>query len=165
MGILPQTFKPDTAQKIARTMSALKFLVVALSLVLCTNSVQGMGYGQRTGMHHQQKALPDIGGLFKKKVAAKVDFLGGLVQLKQALLQPLIGLKKKIVSPIIGIKKGLIGVKTKLIRPVFDIKKKKLQAVRGLIDTKINLLDGFSSGGGHQGGASYGGHHRQMGWN
>merc|ERR1712024_343100 len=84
---------------------------------------------------------------------------------KAPLLAPVIGLKKGLVGaaagiarPIVDLKKGLLGAKLGLVgglagaklglaktvlRPVAGIKAAKLSAVRGVLDAKINALNGF----------------------
>jgi len=179
MGILPQTNREyaRTQQKIVRRMmsATLKLVVATFVLILAVQNCQGGGYGKpgRMQMHggwRQQsgKQLPDIGGLFKKKIDAKKNLLSGLVSLKKSLLSPLVNLKKSILTPILGLKRGLIQKKAGLVKgllaPIAGIKKAKLSAVRGILDKKIGLLGSFGNKGGsssHHG--SYRSSHR--GWN
>merc|ERR1712227_121212 len=140
--------------KIVRTMSGYRnLLVVAFVLVLSFEYSQGMGWRQtgrsmQHGQWRQQSSqqLPDIGGLFKKKVAAKAGLLGGLLTLKKKLLAPIIGIKKKLIAPIIGIKKKLLAPKAGLLTAKLGLKQK-------LIGAKMGLLGGLTrqSSGGHRG--------------
>merc|ERR1712227_837326 len=151
--------------KIVRTMSGYRnLLVVAFVLVLSFEYSQGMGWRQtgrsmQHGQWRQQSSqqLPDIGGLFKKKVAAKAGLLGGLLTLKKKLLAPIIGIKKKLIAPIIGIKKKLlapiIGIKKKLVAKKAGLLTAKLGLKQKLIGAKMGLLGGLTrqSSGGHRG--------------
>ena len=101
-----------------------------------------------------QPKLPDFGMILKNVLMAKKGFIN------------------KFLAPIIGIKKGLFETKKKLItpliKPILSIKKKKLGFLRGLIDTKSNLLDSFGQmlggGQGKKTGGGYGSGMRSMGY-
>merc|ERR1711902_348121 len=84
---------------------------------------------------------------FERLGKQKDTVIRGAVGFKKELLSPFIGIakglidtKRRILSPIVDLKTGLVktkaGLVKRVLRPVFGIKRSKLQAVRGLIDSK-----------------------------
>ena len=93
-----------------------------------------------------------VGGL----AGAKLGLVKSLAAPKIAIAKGLIGAKSNIAKGLLGAKLGLarfdqivlqyfcvhhILLLRTVLRPVAGVKKAKLSALRGLLDTKISLLD------------------------
>merc|ERR1712088_554677 len=86
---------------------------------------------------------------FQRLGAQKDNLISAVGGIKRELLSPVAGIargifdaKKSIIKPIIGIKSNLAKAKFArgILRPVAGIARSKLQAIRGLLDAKINKL-------------------------
>merc|ERR1712048_636405 len=62
---------------------------------------------------------------------------------KDNLISAVGGIKRELLSPVVGIARGIFDAKKSIVargilRPVAGIARSKLQAIRGLLDAKIN---------------------------
>merc|ERR1712018_1102815 len=125
MGRSSQTLHTGTRRRLLiAAMSRYTCLTLMLVVVMSHNAVSNPLNFERLGA--QKDNLIRAAGGFKKELLS--PFIG--------ITKGLIDAKRRIVSPIVDLKAGLVK---RILRPVFGIKRSKLQAVRGLIDSKISL--------------------------
>ena len=127
-------------------MSRYSYLTLLMVVVISHNVASNPFNFERLGA--QKDNLIRAAGGFKAELLS--PFIGikrGLIDAKRGIVAPFVDLKTGLVKTKLGLVSGLVGAKAGLVkrvlRPVVGIKRSKLQALRGLIDSKISLLSRF----------------------
>merc|ERR1739840_50642 len=112
-------------------IKSLTLLVVAVALVPQSSSLP----------------QPSISGIKKTLLAPVIGIKKGIFAAKSNILRPIFDIKKSLFNTKLGLVRGLfdakLGLAKTFLRPVAGIKRSKLQAIRGLLDAKINKLGSF----------------------
>merc|ERR1712154_310018 len=127
------------AMSLARSLT---LLVVVIALVpqsspLPQPSISFAALGQQ-----KDNLIRSIGGIKKQLLAPVIGIKKGVIGAKSNILRPIFDIKKNLFNTKLGVFRGLFDAKI-VLRPVAGIKRAKLQAVRGLLDSKINKLSSF----------------------
>merc|ERR1711944_36423 len=119
-----------------------RLLIAAMSLYTVSNPLNFERLGAQ-----KDNLIRAAGGFKKELLPPFIGITKGLIGAKRRIVSPIVDLKTGLVKKKLGLVSGLVktkaGLVKRILRPAFGIKRSKLQAVRGLIDSKISLLDGF----------------------
>merc|ERR1712106_1031584 len=101
---------------------------------------------QRLG-EQKDNLIRAAGGIKQELFSPLIGIKRNLIDAKRRIVAPFLNLKTGLIKTKLGLVSGIVDTKANIargvLRPVFGVKRSKLQALRDLIDRKINLLAGF----------------------
>merc|ERR1712106_786282 len=98
---------------------------------------------QRLGKQ-KDNLIRAAGGIKQELFSPLIGIKRGLIDARRGIVTPFLNLKTGLIKSKLGLVSGIVDTKANIargvLRPVFGVKRSKLQALRDLIDRKINLL-------------------------
>merc|ERR1712111_107899 len=128
-------------------IKSLTLLVVAVALIPQSSSLPQPSISFAALGQQKDNLIQSIGGIKKELLAPVIGIKQGIIKAKSNILRPIFDIKKNLFNTKLGLVRGIfdakLGLAKTFLRPVAGIKRSKLQAIRGLLDAKINKLGSF----------------------